>query len=289
MPSKDVSTESAAVLDLERLEKALPQLRARYRAAAPFPHIVLDGFLLPEVAERATDEFPAVDRESWINYVHVNERKYGNRLPETWGPTLQSVAESLNSPQFVALLSELTGIAGLLPDESMEGGGLHQSFAGGFLNIHADFTVHPHHRSWRRRVNLLLYFNRDWPPEYGGNLELWSADMKHREHTIAPVGNRVVIFNTDADAFHGHPEPLRCPVESPRRSMALYYFTAEDNPRVRSTEYRARPGDGPRSALIYLDKQALRAYDRVKRWMGLSDDSVSRLLKRVERFRRRRS
>ena len=69
--------------------------------------------------------------------------------------------------------------------------------------------------------------------------------------------------------------------------MALYYFTAEQDPLVRSTEYRARPGDGWRSLPIYLDKQVLRTYDRVKRRLGLSDDAASRLLRRVERLGRR--
>jgi 2OG-Fe(II) oxygenase superfamily len=280
-PSKQSATTA---LDVASLEAGLPELRERYLSAKPFPHVVLDDFLDSDVAHRATEEFPSVDPERWINWVHVNERKYGNRDPDTWGPTLQSVAAELNSPRFVEFLSGLTGIDDLLVDESLEGGGLHQSLPGGFLNIHADFTVHPHHRQWRRRVNLLLYFNGEWPAEYGGELEFWSPDMKRREQTILPHGNRVVIFNTDADAFHGHPEPLRCPPDATRKSMALYYFSHDGNPFVRSTEYRARPGDGLRSVLIYLDKQALRMYDKVKRRLGLSDDAVSSLLRRVERL-----
>jgi len=112
--------------------------------------------------------------------------------------------------------------------------------------------------------------------------------MQRCVERVAPLGNRAVIFNTDADSFHGHPEPLRCPPGVARQSMALYYFTAEDDPRVRSTEYRARPGEGPRSVLIYLDKQALRTYDRVKRRLGLSDDFASRALNRLRRLRPRR-
>jgi hypothetical protein len=108
--------------------------------------------------------------------------------------------------------------------------------------------------------------------------------MKRCEQTIAPIGNRIVIFNTDADAFHGHPEPLRCPDGKSRRSLALYYFTLEQDPPVRSTEYRARPGDGLRALPIYLDKHALRMYDKVKRRLGLSDDAVSRFLRRIERI-----
>ena len=159
---------------------------------------------------------------------------------------------------FVSFLEGLTGIDNLFADPSLEGGGLHQSTTGGYLNIHADFTVHPHHRNWRRRVNLLLYLNEDWHPGYGGDLELWTTDMKRREKVIAPLGNRTVIFTTDADSFHGHPEPMTCPPGVARRSLALYYFSLEDQPLVRSTEYRARPGDGVHSAMIYADKQLLR-------------------------------
>jgi hypothetical protein len=284
----DPATQSAeVVLDLASLEAALPELRECYRSARPFPHIVLDDFLVPEAARRATEEFPRLDQKRWINYLHLNERKYANRRPQTWGRALRLIADELNSAGFVDFLSGLTGIDDLLVDESMEGGGLHESPPGGFLNIHADFTVHPRRRQWRRRVNLLLYFNGEWPAEYGGELEFWSADMKRREKTISPSGNRAVIFNTNPDAFHGHPEPLRCPPGTFRRSMALYYFTRERDPMVRSTEYRARPGDGMRAVPIFLDKQVLRTYDRVRRWFGLSDHAASGLLRRVARFRRR--
>ena len=95
---------------------------------------------------------------------------------------------------------------------------------------------------------------------------------------IAPIGNRAVIFTTGADTWHGHPEPLRCPPDRARRSLAIYYYTVEDAPRVHSTEYRARPGDGTKSILIYLDNELVRAYDWLKRRVGLSDERTSRLL-----------
>ena len=153
---------------------------------------------------------------------------------------------------------------------SLEGGGLHQSSTGGFLNIHADYTVHPHERSWQRRANLILYLNDDWHPEYGGDLELWSADMKQCVEKVAPIANRAIIFTTDVDSFHGHPEPMRCPEGAARRSLALYYFSVEEDPLVRSTEYRSRPGDGTHAIMIFVDTQLLRVDDWSKRRLGLS-------------------
>jgi hypothetical protein len=95
---------------------------------------------------------------------------------------------------------------------------------------------------------------------------------------VAPIANRAVVFTTGEDTWHGHPEPLRCPLDRSRRSLAIYYYTVEDAPDARSTEYRARPGDGPKAVLFYLDKQTLRGYDWVKRRVGLSDRRTSRLL-----------
>ncbi len=263
-------------------------LRGQYCAAEPFPHIVLDNVLGQSVLAQAIAEFPDLDSAQWTNYLHINERKYANPNIDSWGPALQQVAHYFMSPEFIAFVEQLTGIEGLLADPSLDGGGLHRSIHGGFLNIHADFTAHHVHRNWQRRVNLLLYLNDDWRAEYGGDLELWTQDMTHCVERVAPIANRVVMFTTTGDAFHGHPTPLNTPQGVSRKSLALYYFTEGDHTVVRSTNYRARPQDGWRKALIYADKQALHGYDVAKRRLGLSDDFASRVLQRVQRLRRRR-
>ncbi len=277
------------VLDIARLEGDVDKLHSIYRSARPYPHIVLDDFLEPDALKAAIDEFPPLDPGLWTNYLHTNERKFSNTDPQTWGQTLQEILRELNSPRFVTFVSRLIGVEGLVADPSLEGGGLHQSTTGGFLNMHADFTVHPHNRKWQRRANILLYLNNDWKPEYGGDLELWSADMKECVEKVSPVANRVLIFTTDATSFHGHPEPMTCPEGVARRSLALYYFTIEEDPLVRSTEYRARPGDGIHSVMIYADKQMLRGFDWAKRHLGVSDQTASNLLRLRDRIRRRGS
>ncbi|HEX3981170.1 MAG TPA: 2OG-Fe(II) oxygenase, partial [Acidimicrobiales bacterium] len=254
MTTEPTHESTMPVLDLDRLEGELGDLHARYLAATPYPHIVLDDFLEPGAAEAAIKEFPPLDPGQWNNYLHTNERKFSNTDPDTWGPTLREILQELNSPRFVRFVSRLIGVDNLIADPSLEGGGLHQSTTGGYLNIHADFTVHPHNRNWQRRANILLYLNEGWKPEYGGDLELWSADMSECVEKVAPVANRVLIFTTDGTSFHGHPEPMCCPEGVARRSLALYYFTREEDPVVRSTEYRARPGDGLHGVMIYADK-----------------------------------
>ena len=284
------SSSNFAALNIEDLRERLSVLKEEFATAHPYQHIVIDNFLPSDIFQQAMADFDVVSKEQWTGYLHVNERKFANSNPTTWGPTLQQIANELNTPEFVSLLEELTGIPKLLIDPTFEGGGLHQSLRGGFLNMHADFTVHPHQRHWKRRLNLLLYCNENWLPEYGGGLELWDATMSHAEKIVEPLGNRILIFATDATSFHGHPDPLQCPDGVARRSMALYYFTYEDRPNVRSTEYRARPSDGSKGILIYLDKMTLRIFDKAKRRLGISNSFANRVLRLVDRvrhFRRR--
>ncbi|MBC7891308.1 MAG: 2OG-Fe(II) oxygenase [Sphingobacteriaceae bacterium] len=273
------STAAALLLDLDRWQAALPMLSKAYRRAAPYPHITLENFLETEAADAALAAFPAVQDAGWIHYVHVNEKKHGLNKLALLPPPIQQVIGALNAPEFVAWLSELTGIPNLRSDDMLEGGGLHQSKRHGFLNVHADFTVHPHKRTWRRRVNLLVYLNRDWQPDYRGDLELWDRDMKGVVQKIAPLFNRCVIFNTDEDSFHGLPDPIQCPEEMTRKSIALYYFTEEkEAPVLHTTNYRARPNDGAKAILIWLDKQAVGTYTKLKRALGIDDAVVSRVL-----------
>lgn len=267
------------VLDFARWEAEFPALREQYARSEPFPHLILDNFLIDRAAESALADFPPINSDQWTNYVHVNERKYGKNDWQSFTPDIKAVIEELHSREFVQLLSEMSGIDGLFTDAQLEGGGLHQSGRDGFLNIHADFTTHPHHRTWRRRINLLVYLNKDWEEVYGGHLELWDRSMTRCVKRISPVFNRCVIFKTDSDSFHGHPDKLKCPEHMTRKSIALYYFTEHtDRILIRSTEYRARPGDGVKALWIGLDKIVLRVYDRLKRRLGLSDRFASQTL-----------
>ena len=276
------------LIDFARLQRDLPATAAAYATASPFPHAVIDGVLTEAAFQDAVAEFPAVDDPFWRGYLHVNETKYSNTAPDTWGATLAAVAKDFCGPEFVAYLEELTGIRGLIPDWSMDGGGLHQTLRGGHLNIHADFSTHHVHESWARRVNILLYLNTEWPEEWGGQLELWDPEMTECRARVTPAGNRMLVFTTSLDSFHGHPDGLRCPEGQARRSLALYYFTEETETVRRSTNYRARPGDGARSSLaIWADRNALALYDRAKRRFGISDATVQRVLSRVNGLRRR--
>lgn len=271
---------SRQTIDIEALKSRLPELSATYQTAHPYPHIALDNFLNPHGLEECIKEFDQLNSsDGWINYVHFNEKKRGLNKLELLPESIKKTIHELNTPEFLTWLSELTGIKNLQKDDMLEGGGIHQSTRGGYLNIHADFTVHPHHRNWQRRINLLIYLNKDWQEEWGGKLELWDRAMKGCEQQILPVFNRCVIFNTDPDSYHGHPDPMTCPEGHYRRSIALYYYTIEDNPLKRSTHYVARPEEKDKQMMVKLDNFMIAIYTRLKGMMGSNDQIISKVLK----------
>ena len=269
----------------EKWGSRLPMLARNYRANRPCPHIFLENFLEPEIALSMASEFPRSDGHLWTQYKHVNENKLGLPKRDFFPPVLGAVTDELNSPDFVAWVSELTGIPGLIADPSLEGGGLHQSGRDGYLNVHTDFSKHHVRPNWHRRVNLILYLNPGWDATWGGSIELWEKSPEGRMTRCAakypPLLNHAIIFTTDDRSLHGFPDPLTCPRECSRKSLALYYYTEEkDKPfTARSTDYFARPQDGWRtSASIWLDKKAVDLYSRAKARFGFSDAFASNVL-----------
>jgi hypothetical protein len=273
------SMDSSVVLDYPRLMAVADRQAAAYRDADPYPHAVIDDFLPPAAAEQALREFPSPASAGWTHWAHVNESKLGKTDRRLFPPAIGAIVDELQSRRFVEVLTRLTGIDGLFPDDRLEGSGIHQSVRGGFLNVHADFTVHPHHADWQRRVNVLVYLNKDWRDEYRGHLELWDRSMSRCVRKVAPTFNRCVIFTTGADAYHGHPDPLATPDGMTRKSLAVYFFSRAPRAAARATAYRPRPQDGPVTRLgIHLDALALRAYDAAKRRFKFDDRVISRVL-----------
>ncbi len=278
---QDVFRDSDRIFPYGKWEGRLAALSKQYRENQPCPHILLENFLNPEIASEMAEQFPQSGSDAWTQYKHANENKLGLAKRQLFPPAVAAVTDELNSPDFVAWISELTGIPGLKADPMLEGGGLHQSGPGGYLNVHTDFSMHHFHPKWRRRVNLILYLNPDWREEWGGALELWEKNMVRCGAKYSPLLNHALIFTTDERSLHGFPDPLTCPEGESRKSLALYYYTVEEGKKAagHSTDYFARPQDGwGKSAMIWLDKKALDLYSRAKARFGFSDEFASKVL-----------
>lgn len=210
--------------DREMLSGLGAEARAAFCGASPFPHIVIDDLLPPSVLEEVLAEFPDPAKVKWKQCYHENSKKLSCADEYLMGDKTRHLIGQLNSGAFLRFLEQMTGIEGLIPDPHLFGGGLHLIEPGGFLKIHADFNVHQQLKL-DRRLNLLLFLNQDWQESYGGHLELWDRGMTTCQRRVLPVFNRCVVFATTDWSYHGHPEPLTCPPNRSRKSIAMYYYT----------------------------------------------------------------
>jgi Rps23 Pro-64 3,4-dihydroxylase Tpa1-like proline 4-hydroxylase len=237
-------TNGRFALNAEECGALGQSLAEKYQNAEPFPHIVIDDFLDHKLLRAVVACFPSSNNTAFFD--REQERlKYQHSPRAVDSSVVRNVFEELNSPAFLRFLEEMTGMEGLIPDPYFEGGGLHETKRGGHLGIHADFNVHSRLKL-ERKINLLIYLNDDWDPAYGGQLELWDRQMKQCVVRVAPIFGRAVVFNTALDSFHGHPDPLNCPPERSRKSIATYYYAALTDglsavPR-RTTNFQPRPG-----------------------------------------------
>lgn len=231
-------------IDPEYLDNLATQYRESYAQAQPYPHIVIDNFLPESVLDNILEEFPKPRDIEWKKFNADTEKKLASTSELQMGEATRFLLYQLNSSVFIEFLEKLTGIEGIIPDPHFQGGGLHQIERGGFLKVHADFNRHKK-LHLDRRLNLLIYLNKDWKEEYGGYFELWDTEMTKCQKKVLPIFNRCVVFSTTDFSYHGHPEPLTCPEGRTRKSLALYYYSngrpAEEVSGGHSTLFKARP------------------------------------------------
>lgn len=211
-------------INLPDLTANLPELQLNWRESKPFRHLVYDNFFYPEKAEQILAQYPDVGRGTWdgTTYIHQKNKFILRRFQE--GDLLHDVFNELNSPPFIQFLEKLSGIEALEGDKKLFGGGLHQSTKGAFLDVHVDFNYHPE-TQYHRRLNVLVYMNKDWKQDYAGDLELWDMERQVMTEKIAPLFNRMVMFETNERSFHGHPVPLNTPEGISRKSLAVYFYS----------------------------------------------------------------
>lgn len=210
---------------------------------SPFDHIVIDNFLEENLAKKILEEFPTPDPDYWWNYNNPLEKKLAFNNLNKLEKNIFNLFNQINSNEFADWLSKLSGLNKVHTDPYLLGAGLHAIGRGGKLDIHEDFNIHKELKMVRK-LNLILYLNKDWQDDWGGHLELWNKDMTVMEKKITPIFNRAVIFRTDMSSNHGHPHPLQCPENVWRKSIATYYYTEDDikNMEYRSTFYKKLPG-----------------------------------------------
>ncbi len=227
----------AAAISPSVIEQA-PAFAARFRAARPYPHLVIDEFLEPAFCRRLQREFPKFDRANARNEHGEIGRKALFSNVAGLGRAYAEFDLLVQSPAFLALVTQLTGIPALLYDREWLGAGAQVDLNGQNLDQHIGFNFHPRTHAYRR-VNLELFLSEEWREEWGGCLELQSNPRGPRERNeivrIVPRANRCVLFEASERSWSGY-SPIQIPGKQAnlgRRSLSVYFYS------------KVRPGDGP--------------------------------------------
>ena len=205
-------------------------LARRFSLAEPFRHVVIDGFLDEDFCRRLRTDFPNFEERHALNEMGQVGGKAVRMDVRDISDAYRELDRHLQSQEFLDFVSAVTGIPDLLHDPDYVGGGTHENRHGQGLDAHVDFNYHPRTR-WHRRLNLIVYLNEQWEPDWGGELELhsdpWDASA-NRTTAVSPLMNRAVIFETTESSWHGFsrielPEGAR---SNSRKSFAIYLYTS---------------------------------------------------------------
>lgn len=220
------------------------ELAAQFQRRDPFRHVIIDDFFDAATCARLIAEFPRFESGNARNEAGELGGKSTVEKIRGLGATYAALDDLIQTPEFLGLIGRITGIPELLYDPWYFGGGTHENRHGQDLDAHVDFNRHPVER-WHRRLNLIVYFNREWDDAWGGALELHSdpRSADDRVLRIMPSFNRAVIFETTEWSWHGFrrielPEDKK---DLSRKSLALYFYTkdrpAEELADTHSTIY----------------------------------------------------
>jgi len=228
------NTENFFFFTREKLFALADQYKEQFATAEPFQHVAIDDFLPEEFALRIANSFPGIDDIDWRlegpgDSVHSGDKhieKVTTGDEQKFPDLVRLMMMQFQSGIFCQFLSRLTGYSGLMGDPNHFGCGLHSTGRGGRLMLHLDASRHPN-KDLNQIINCIFYCTPNWQDSYGGGLELWDSDAKNCVTTVAPRFNRLAIFKVSGKSWHGHPNPVQCPIEIRRNSLALYYYTTD--------------------------------------------------------------
>ena len=226
-----LDTTNNNLLDLALFESALTQLQQQasslhhaYITAQPYPHLVIDDLFPPEILDRLVVEFPRVEQRDWLVWDTKHELKTTSKGIDGLSLFTQMFCLWLNCQDVIKTIAQITEIDNLVGDPLFHGAGLHEMYRDGWLEMHADYTRH-FSLPLMRRLNILIYLNRDWDSSWGGELAMENWGDPQSRVSYPPMFNRTIIFPTTSKTYHGVPQPLSCPIDRSRQLLSIYYWS----------------------------------------------------------------
>lgn len=191
--------------------------------AQPFEHVVIDNFLEESFAEKISNLFPNFNNQ-WNIYKNPIEVKYTYDNINLLDVELKNYFYYLSTEEITNLIKSISNINNLEFDEYLHGAGLHLHPRYGRLNIHLDYEKHIYSGK-ERRLNIILFMNKEWDTNWNGANELWNNDVTKCIAKTEVKFNRAILFKTNDISWHGVPDIIMCPHDIHRKSIAYYYVS----------------------------------------------------------------
>jgi hypothetical protein len=253
MAPSNPKTSSGALTAIPQVPRSVVDGAGGYREtflhAWPFKHVVIDHFFEPAFAERLLVEFPRFDPRLARNEMGEIGGKAVNPSIREISPAYRELYDIIGGKPFLELMGRISGIPDLILDPRMYGGGTHENLHGQDLDPHVDFN-YDEAQQLHRRLNVIVYLNQGWQPEWGGAIEIHSNPRDPAANQIRafdPIFNRCVMFETNEISWHGFPK-IDLPPERrglSRKSISIYLYTrtrpAEEIAPMHGTFYIQRP------------------------------------------------
>src|SRR5579862_8021748 len=248
-PTRPAPRSEALPQVSEQVLRDAERYRDSFLSAEPFKHLAIENFFEAGFAERLLTDFPSFDPQLARNEFGYTGNKAVNTKIREISATYQELYQTISSPPFLDLVSCISGIPDLMVDPKMYGGGTHDNRHGQELDAHVDFN-YDQEQQLHRRLNLIVYLNKDWKSEWGGAIEIHSNPRTpdtNRIYAFDPLFNRCVLFETNEHSWHGFPRIDLPPEERhrSRKSISIYLYTkdrpVEEIAPVHGTFYVQRP------------------------------------------------
>lgn len=218
------------VINPEVVDKA-NLLNREFSKAEPFRHVLIKNFFTEETVKKVINEFPKPEKDKMFDEFGNPNKKMACHDVRDIGGAYRKLDDCIRSEAFSEFMGKLTGIPNLLYDPEYHGAGTHDNYSTQGMDPHVDFNLH-RTTGYHRRINAIIYLNRQWEEEWGGCLDLhknpWEPDQDWKK-TIVPLANHCILFETNEYSWHGF-EPISIPegedIKS-RKSFTIYMYTKE--------------------------------------------------------------
>ena len=177
-------------------------LRKAPLVAQPFPYLIVDNLIRPEVLPDVVESFPRIP-------------KRGSFPPEavSYSGRFATLIDEMHSPELRDLVGDRLGmdLDGRPPMLTIRG-----------RTGKKDGQIHTDSKS--KLVTVLLYLNPGWSAPEGRLRLLYNDhDLSRYAAEISPDAGRCLIFKVTPNCWHGHE-----PFDGERRTIQLNYVASEE-------------------------------------------------------------